>query len=465
MPNLTNEEKRKWLTEELAELRAAEVIDEAAAQRINAYYAQAAAAGIAAAEEKPAELRPAAAGQAAANRQSYGLTAFVLVGSLLVGAGIIMLFAYNWDMLSIARRVALSFIPVLAGAGIGVYTILKEKGTRWQEVAAFLTATGFIVLTALISQIYHTGGTIEDFTLLMMALSVPLIYLFRSQLLTVAYCFCLFIFLERHWHMRVWGGYADLACLAAVAPFMAYYLLYVKPRGMRTAWMRYVALIPLLYLLLRFPSGDYHYISFFAAASMLYTIGLTYHDNGENGWRNPWLACGWFSLTVLMVICTSYNVFWRPWHGVVSLEAGPAFARFWMLLTAAGFLASFRKMTPLKAAVLLSPLLPILARAADINQSGMILAANVYFAVIAALALAGGIKSRGILRVNAGMSQLAILASIRFFDARMGILPRSAAFITVGTAFIIANVWIGRRFKKEKGLIAAEEGVSQDVEK
>lgn len=364
------------------------------------------------------------------------------MGALLISGGAILLFAYNWDMLSTWQRVAVAFVPLLIGAVCGIYTIVKERDRRWREFSAVFTAAGFTVLTALISQIYHSGGTLLDFTRLVLAVSLPLVYIFKSQALTAVYCLGLFTFLGyRSEQLNLAWAY-----LAAILPFICCYLFFSKQRGPRTTAMRYIALIPLVFLILldeRWYSITIH----FAAASMLYVAGLYYHDEGERGWKNPWLALGWLYLTALLVFASTTRY---AWQGVYEYARGPNhFSILWPVFFAAGACAALRKATPLKILVMLSPLLPLSAEALGIGSSTMVFAANGYLLLIACAALARGVRGRGLLEINAGMLQLTLLVWIRFYDERIGIMTRAVAFMIVGMAFIMANVYLGRKFRKD----------------
>lgn len=44
---------------------------------------------------------------------------------------------------------------------------------------------------------------------------------------------------------------------------------------------------------------------------------------------------------------------------------------------------------------------------------------------------------------------MTLLVWIRFYDERIGIMTRAVAFMIVGMAFIMANVYLGRKFRKD----------------
>lgn len=457
--------KQAWLFNELIELREHGVLDAAAEQRIRDYYAEA------------VTEQSAPPSSAKTVRHQYAHTALVSLGVFLVGCGVILIFAYNWDMLSKFQRVAAAFVPVVIGACCGVYTIVKEKNAGWREASAFFTAVGFAVLTALISQIYHTGGTLLEFTKLVLAVSLPLVYLFRSHMLAAVYCSFLFVFLE---YGRMGWHSASLYYVAGIAPFILYYLFFHKPEDMRTVWMRYICLIPLVYLLVNFSVYTSTAQMLFAAAGLLYTAGLSYGETKRGPWRNPWLPCGWLSFTVLLCIASISSYFLtRSYFGAyrwdeVLTDTGVKeynqiraylLSGLWLPIFAVQVYAAARKVTPLKITVALVTLLPLAVFLFRIPRETTIWVSSACFLLVGVAALLEGVKERGLMKINAGMLQIALLAAIKFADERMSILTRAMGFIIIGVAFIVINVYVGRKFRREKTLVATERGAQSDAEK
>lgn len=465
--------KLEWLLAELAELRGQGVIDGDAEQRIRGYYA--------ASEAGPASQDAAAAARAGwpdsaekaraavkSGKQQYFLAVLVSLGALMVGCGVILLFAHNWDMLSKFQRVAVAFVPVIIGACCGVYTLAKKKDQRWREASAFFTAVGFAVLTALISQIYHTGGTLREFLLLVMAVSLPLVYIFRAYLLTAVYCVLLLVLVD--FHLAEWTG-GGFFHFAGIAPFVAYYLFFHKPAGLRTVWMRYICLMPLAYLLIFFRVNDALRLHLFAAAGLLYTAGLRYNETGVRGWRNPWAACGWLFLTVLLVITSvsPYFLKLRYLYGLEKVPLGYYLSGLWLALFAAQVFAASRRITPLKVTIALVTLMPLFCYMLRIKPelASWVVdwVASAALLLVGTAALAEGMRERWLMKLNAGMLQIALLAAIKFADSGLDILTRAVIFIVIGIAFIAANVYMSRKFRDEKASVPADGEVCGDVEK
>lgn len=453
---LVDDDRFKWLSDELTELCGRGAIDEVIRRKILENYSP---ESIRTETMALARFQPSvpvrfeeASSLAKAGKQNYFLLVLILLGALLIGSGVVLLFAHNWDSLSKFQRIMIAFIPVSIGAVVGVYTIVKDKDARWQELAAFFTATGFVVLTALISQIYHIGGTFIQFWQLTMAVSLPLVYIFRSQLLAAVYCLGIFVFYRYSSGLHHQGWYY----LAGIMPFILYYLFFVKQQGLRTVWMRYVSFLPMLLLILTFKSYDYLHINLFATASMLYAVGLLYKDKEELGWKNPWLVVGWILLTVLSMY---YSYGWHLWKDPFYWDENSSLSLvFWMSLFVAYIYVSGRRLTLLRLVVIMSPLLPLLWVGIAIDSYVMTWISSLYFALVSVASLASGVKNKGLFEVNVGMLQLILLIMIKFFAADISILTRAVVFIVIGAAFIATNIYLSRRFKKAKSPIVAEVG-------
>lgn len=456
-------EKLRWLKSELTELREAGVVDEATVGKIGIYYEPAGeeGAGLPQVQSGHAEATAVSPTEIVLNPPhkekiskigtlNYSQIILVSLGALLIGAGVILFFAYNWDMMSPMTRLAVGFVPVIAGALCGIHTIIREKDARWREFSAFSCAAGFAVATAVVSQVYHTGGTLFDFTVLMLMAALPLIYIFRAQLLTLVYCHGILYFLMDY-DARVdtldWG----VIFTAAVAPWLCYNLFLRQPRGMNTVLTRYAVLGPLAYFTFHYSYSGW--TTFFSATCTLYIAGLYYSEKeGTNGFTNPWLILGW--------LCFTGSLLWFSFEPRMSSNIN----YFWVAvpLILGLFLAYHRQMV-LQAVVALTPCLFFFISLSAMGKRDIAYISNIFLAFAAFAAFWQGLKSRSIFMINAGMLQIALLAAFRFFDPRMSMLLRSAVFIALGVAFIGVNIRLGRRFVNERKQ-AAEAGGNKDAQ-
>src|SRR3954468_8025533 len=95
----------------LPELVSAGIISDETAQKINEYYLN---------KPKPENNRL--------------LVVFGILGSLLVGLGIILIIAHNWDHLGRITKTVLSFVPLIVGQALAVYSLTVKKDSMvWKE--------------------------------------------------------------------------------------------------------------------------------------------------------------------------------------------------------------------------------------------------------------------------------------------------------------------------------------------
>lgn len=449
-------EKLRWLKSELAELKEAGVVDEETAGKIGVYYESSGEDGGILSKTRPEDAAMSAAPDpprpvdeekiSKVRTRSYSQIILVALGALLIGAGVILFFAYNWDMMSPMTRLAVAFVPAIAGALCGIYTIIREKDVRWREFSAFSCATGFAVATAIVSQVYHTGGTLFDYTVLMMTVTLPLIYIFRAQLLTLVYCHVIGYFMldsQARFSVLDWGT----VFIVAVAPWLCYNLFLRKPRGMNTALARYAALGPLAYF--TFHYGSSSLFTFFSAACTLYIAGLYYSEReGANGFANPWLLLGWLFFTGALL-----------WFSLARVYYGDAYGVSIAVPLILGLFLAYHRQMVLPAVVALAPCLFFLAASKmGTGRGDFTFMSNILLALAALAAFRQGLKSRSIFIINAGMLQIALLAVFRFFDPRISMLLRSVVFIALGVAFICVNMRLGRKFVNERKLADAAGG-------
>jgi len=122
----------EWLKQELAQWRADGLIDAALAGRILARY------------------------PAAAVERNWGRIIFSAIGAALVGLGVILFFAYNWQLIPKAGKLALVIAALLAAHG-GAIALARRAGASSGLVEG-LHVLGTMLFGAgiwLVAQIYH----------------------------------------------------------------------------------------------------------------------------------------------------------------------------------------------------------------------------------------------------------------------------------------------------------------------
>ncbi len=417
---MKNQRLIRALLDELPELLENGVLDSETALRMDAYY-------------RSRLETPASFGR-------YLLFLFSILGVLLIGGGVILVFAHNWDWFPKYLRVGLSFLPLLMGACLGGYTIIRDKSAVWRECSAVFTGVGICILIALISQIYHMGGSLADFLRLVLILCIPAAYLFRSAVLLFAYCVGI-MFLTDY---TADFSFLDLAYLLAPLPFCIR-SYWKEPESGKTIFLRY-ALFPLAIGSLLLTRGE---AFFFALLTALFLLaGIRESERHSSRWyANPWLQGGFLSMTIMLCLMVTSNRFWSSCRtDRIFSPPGIAFTFLLAAFVIGLFLVRWRKNFFEKLLAVLFPLFVLGGLLLHCPEK-MLTCASVFFALSGLIYVISGYFSRQIGMMNAGMLQLILLIFFRFASESGGILSRAIQFLVCGALFLLVNFFLGLHFR------------------
>ena len=388
----------------------------------------------------------------AAPARSWLLWSISIIGVLMISGGIILLTAHNWDMLPKGWKIAISFAPFVLSGGFGILTLAKRMGQTAENAAAMLISASIAGLIALISQIYHINGSMFDYLTLVLGVSLPLLYLFRSVILgTLFPLFLLF------YSASLSGG--DSAWI----PFV-YTLLWLpfavrqfwKPDSIAAAAMRYV--LPLGAAALLVQDG----ISTKADPVLLLELicigaagflnaGLILRDEKKGKFGNPWLISGYGIFVVLLVIwcCSSGKIFNMP--EIANAESFTL--AVWGIFTAGTLFPLLFRFSFEKLYIGLFALLPIGIN--TLSQGRPDLISSIYLGGFGVVLIGYGFPRGDLLRLNLGLFALIALIVCRIFNENYSILTRAMVFLSLGVVFLLANGILHRYFRKhgtgEKG--------------
>ncbi len=425
----------RWFLEELPKLRESGVIDSGTEEKLQHHY------------------RERLAGVPSA--QKYFLLALSIVGSVLIAGGIILLFNYNWDMFTKTTRIAIAFLPMALGAALSVFTLTTNRPQAWREGSAVLTSAGTAVAIALLSQIYHTGGTLSEFMTLVLLLALPLIYIFDSISLATLYCVGLFMTLDG-WDVRL--NFPMCFCLlAGILPFAGWHL--VREASPYRIWMRYLAMGFTLFAFIAFGTLLSIGLVLFTICAVFMFAAIEPREKGEHLLKNPWLPASFLLLLVLLSVgtCIGGRIF------KAELYRGNAAGIEYYWLTEAFFLILFillfvrdyfRKHMDFHRVMLLILIglgfMGAILESINTDNVYTRLAMNVYMGVFGIMLILRGCRETSMLAFNGGLLMCALLIGLRFFDADIGLLARAIGFIVLGLGFIGANVFFSRRLARAK---------------
>ena len=442
MAESTNYRAIRWLRAQLPELVASGVITADIAAAIDRHYA------------------------AADSRSSnFGFVILAGIGSALVGAGIILLIAHNWDELSRPVRCFLAFLPLIIAIGLGFFVLLRRnESAPWRETAAILDVAAVGTAISLVSQTYQIQGSFADFMRVWLLLSIPIVYLFRTNFGALAYIIgtAVWVVNKTFWSSIQPGESFFWLFLFLVIPFYA-----MVARRRKSGWAFWILSLALVGAgafglgasvdLARTDIGAVAFAGFFAVA---YLVGMMWQENDRS--LNALAILGGLGIAATALIFSfeemwhlRTDVFWSQLS--IEKQIATLIALFFpvtAILLAARSLIRGGNFYSIAAVSI--PAVAIFARLIALvewggRMSGSFCAAflfNVYALVLGIELIVRGIRAESIARANFGLLIIAALAFARFFDSDLSFIARGVGFIVVGGAFLIANLLFFRQQKR-----------------
>ena len=195
----------KWLYKQLPLLISKNIISEESSKKIREHYGE------------PEEV----------NWLKITLTIFGVLGAILIGSGIILIFGYNWNELSILVKTFLSFAPLIIAHIISGFALLKRKSSIvWKESSSIFLTITIGATISLIAQTFNISGDFPRFILTWALLTIPLVYIFDAIMPAIFYQIGMIV-----WAISVQaeGSYATFywLLLALLVPFLL--LKFKKP--------------------------------------------------------------------------------------------------------------------------------------------------------------------------------------------------------------------------------------------
>ena len=428
----------RWLLDELPVLRERNIITVGTESALRGYY-----------ERRIADSR------------NYFPLALAILGIALVAGGILLIFNYNWDMLSRGQQIAVSFLPLVLGAALSFFTLFKSKNQLWREASAILTAAGGAVAVALLSHIYQINGSLSDYMALVLFTSLPLIFIFDSAGLATLYAFGMFSLFGFDASTPDW---LRLLILLGIAVWL---FLHTRKQGSCRVYARYLSLVVLF-----FTASNYVRICpplmLFTIAGLFLLLACELTDEGETFWRNPWFPASFLLLTVMLAIGAESNRLFRtgPEYRLV-LGGGwtpglvEQLIRFWSveILFLAGLAWVFIRNFMKKKRDVLRVMIPLLMLFVlgcyvfrEVPETGIVcrVGMNCFMGALGISLICSGARSGSLLVFNQGMLLCAVLFALRFLSADIGLVVRGIGMIAAGLIIIGANVYLSRKNRSGK---------------
>ena len=432
----------RWLREELPALVASGTISAENARAIEAYYA--------------------------ARAKSAPNFAFVLlatVGSALVAAGIVLLIAHNWDEFSRPLRSMLAFLPLIAAQALTAFVLLRRDGSKpWRESAAIFNVAAIGTAISLVSQTYQIHGSLANFILVWMLLSLPLVYLLRTTFGASVYLIGGMVWLFVREKMRDFDPIHFWLLLLLIIPYFA--MLYRRARDSRETAAFAILLAATTALGLAFTAdftkANFAILAFAGFFALVYLCGIEFFGSAQSTRLHPLALLGGLAIGVMTIVLT-FEEIWRHaaspvWPADVRRGIGVAIelAFPFAALALAGWSFLQRRMRwsllaiafPLVVAVgwfIAGRCERAYSSSASSCDMAAVLLLDAYALALGVELIARGLRAESITRANFGLLVIAALAVARFFDSDLTFVVRAVGFIVIGLGFLGTNLLLFRR--------------------
>lgn len=381
----------------------------------------------------------------AGTERKWLLWSIAFIGGLMISGGIILLTAHNWDMLPKCWKIAISFAPFVLSGGFGILTLARRLGRTAENTAAMLISASIAGVMALISQIYHIHGSMFDYLTLVLGLSLPLVYVFRSVVLGTL--FPLFLLFYSATLARGDSAWIPFAYTLLWLPFAL--RQFWKPDSVAAGAMRYVLPIGAAALLVQFgistkTESDLLLEFLCIGAAGFLNAGLILRDEKKGKFGNPWLISGYGILVVLLLVwsCRSGKPLRLPEMAGEDLFS----LAVWGIFTAGTLFSLLFRFSFEKLYVGLSALLPFGMNL--VSPMGSDLLSSLYLGGLGIVLIGHGFRRGDLMRMNLGLLALIALIVCRIFSENFSILVRAVVFLALGAIFLVTNVFLSRCFRR-----------------
>jgi len=430
---------REWLRDELPGLVKNEVLDVASAERLTHHYAL-------------HEL---------GDRTALRKLVLALLGSFLVGAGVILLFAHNWDELSRPMRAVVSLGQLALAQAFAGYVLWRHpRSSAGLEGGGALLTLSIGAAIGLIAQTYHLDGELGDFMLAWIALAAPLLYVLPARIVaTLVLAAAPVLAYERAHDLD--HGFVYWIAAASVLPALELreHARSVDGLTLLGRWA-FVLTLPIGAAPLIVEQSGGPWLPFYAGlAASCVGLGVLL-ENSASFPRRPFSIAGGLGTVVLTLVLSYDEIVDEVLTTGPSLYADRA---SWPGLAAFGFalltlaIAGALALRVLRArdyaalALIACDAFAVavygLARA-HIAPEALAIVCSVALLALGSALLTFGLRGHSASLSNKGLAVLALLFVARFFDTELSFVARGLGFVTLGIAFLVVNVLLSRRPKE-----------------
>ena len=390
---------------------------------------------------------------------------FSILGALLIGGGIILILARNWEELPQWFRTMIAFLPLIASQLTTAFILYgKITGEAWREGIGLFYSISIYACIALITQIYQIPGNFDSYLLLCSLLILPVCYVLQANVpmlvyiigvtfwaetinsssavdLSIIYFIGLLILTIPHfWQkIKITGNiYSFLLmwCLSLCGLVMAitklpfasmdYAVISLYFSVLYLSALRWAETDAFLALPLKIIGLSGQFVMLFIMSEMSDFFGYFYYNEPFSASEMPQIVVA--GLMAVICLYLMYKIF-DPRKLLLSLQT---------ILIGAVFLV---------ALVMQSVLYPVAYFNPAVSWA-CFLFFNAYILSLGVLQIINGLKESRFSSASLGTMLITCLVIYRFFDSSLDFLTRGLAFIAIGAAFLLSNLFLSKHIKK-----------------
>jgi Predicted membrane protein (DUF2157) len=384
-----------------------------------------------------------------------------ILGALLIGSGIVLLVAHNWDQMSRVMQTVFAFLPLAIGQTLCVYTLVRNKtNIAWRESSSVILFFGVACSLALVSQIYHIAGGLDEFILTWLLLTAPLVYLMRSSVVS------LLVIAAATWYAMLVGysGHQSripffyLLFLLFIIPH--YYQYFTSNRKSNFFHLHnWTFVISTSLALGTFAvDGDNMlqlvFVGYCSLYGVYYLLGESSYFDESRLFANPFLIAGTIG-TIIIFLVWSYDWLWNDIRESRNFPLTDLFQSGFFYLTivlislhAYLLIRWYKREQANFDPVCLSVYTFAVSVIAFANAPAIgVLVVNAWLLVIAIFYIRKGADRDHLGILNFGLLIIASLALLRFFDDSIAFVWRGLFFVSTGVGFFLANYLLLKKRK------------------
>ena len=423
---------RKSILNELSELVKENVISVEIAQKIKNYYSQT--------EHRGSER---------------SLMVFAILGAILTALGIMLIVAHNWDDLTREVKTVISFVPLVTGQVLCLFTIMKKyHNTAWRESVSAFVVLSIGAAISLISQIYNIPGSFNAFMLTWTLLALPVVYIMQSSVASLLYIAGITSYAVETGYYTSPDSEANpyWLLLLLISPF--YYVLYhVKPRSnfiLFHHWFIPVSTIICLGIVAH-NHDELLFLSYISLFAFFYLIGKSALLNEQKTYNNSYLILGSAGMMTILLML-SFDWFWKDLykHEFSGFFTSPEFITSVIIILLSGLMIIYnlKKKISFEFPDGIFLLFILIFITGYYYPFLAVILINLLILTAGIITIRKGAKLDHLGILNYGLIIITTLVISRFFDADLSFVLRGILFLIVGSGFFLLNFQMIKKRRK-----------------